>query len=365
LPAIFGYFVGVKMAKTTHVTQGSWFPSGYYGHFRSKSRNDFVNEYRQQAKPSPPEKFVKKLQTRPTTHQFSHHDNRFSFLNTVTSFQDGLGKKKVQHQRTGKFTPDFIAWVPHKKDIREAGPVVSVYRETFRRDEPSTKVPQILVPSVSRPPKHLSASAPSFLPTPYSDPPEMVQEKAMTTYQLTHRHQQPNPSVHTNMNTGDVDAGPLPFVKSNSYINPRIESIYDRPKQRISTRSLRRARTGSAPVFRTSVADCLNWARSQTTELAPERPRPRSVAGTFPEVKGAEGGSTHEAQPRIAPPLQPRPPQSTKGTLCEATAWGTESQTAPGHSQSMGAGLDTRLPVQTTTDSFAQSSAPPEALVAE
>lgn len=40
------------------------FPSGYYGHFRSKSRNDFVNEYRQQAKPSPPEKFTRKLTVR-------------------------------------------------------------------------------------------------------------------------------------------------------------------------------------------------------------------------------------------------------------------------------------------------------------
>ena len=34
------------------------FPSGYYGHFRSKSRNDFVCEYRQLARPQPPDKFL-------------------------------------------------------------------------------------------------------------------------------------------------------------------------------------------------------------------------------------------------------------------------------------------------------------------
>ena len=32
------------------------------------------------------------LQARPTLHHFSHHDNRFSFLNTVTSFQDVSSK---------------------------------------------------------------------------------------------------------------------------------------------------------------------------------------------------------------------------------------------------------------------------------
>ncbi|XP_022098873.1 uncharacterized protein LOC110983705 [Acanthaster planci] len=358
------------MAKTTHITQGSWFPTGYYGHFRSKSRNDFVNEYRQQAKPSPPEKFCRKLQTRPTAHQFSHHDNRFSFLNTVTSFQDGLGKKKVHHQRTGKFQPDFIAWIPHAKEIKEGGPVVSVYRETFRNSE-ANRVPQILVPAVTKPKKCLSASAPAFLQTPYSDPPEMLQERSVTTYQFTHRHQQPNPRVYTNMNTGEVDESPVPLQKSNTYINPRIESIYDRPKLQVSMSPLRRARTGSAPLFRASVADCLNWHRPQTEtmELNLERPRPKTATGVFPEVKGAETNSASQGQ--LSQPLQPRPPQTTaKGTVCQSTAWGTESRPELNQSStvSMNASMDTRPLGNASTvnasSSFTQS-APVEAPMAE
>ncbi|XP_071784316.1 uncharacterized protein [Asterias amurensis] len=325
----------MSKTKTAHFTQGSWFPSGYYGHFRSKSRNDFVNEYRQQAKPSPPEKFTRKLTARPTLHHFSHHDNRFSFLNTVTSFQDGLGKKKVQHQRTGKFTPDFISWVPHKREIREAGPVSSVYRETYRNSDKS-RVPQVLVPTVSKPPKQLSASAPAFLPTPYSDPADMVQENPVTSYQISHRHLQPNPTVHTNMNTGRVEEDPVPLQKTHVYINPKIDSIYDRPKQRGSLTSLRRARTGSAPLFRSSVADCMRWH----VPHEPTPPRPKTVTGTFPEVRGAETGSPEEIR-------QPMPPQTSgKGTVCPTTAWTTPSQSMPEQSR-MDASVDTRPMGQT------------------
>ena len=32
--------------------------SGYYGHYRSRIRNDFMNEYRQRAKPQPPQKYL-------------------------------------------------------------------------------------------------------------------------------------------------------------------------------------------------------------------------------------------------------------------------------------------------------------------
>ncbi|XP_038068721.1 uncharacterized protein LOC119738068 [Patiria miniata] len=357
------------MAKTTHISsQGSWFPTGYYGHFRSKSRNDFVNDYRQQAKPSPPEKFCRKLQTRPTAHQFSHHDNRFSFLNTVTSFQDGLGKKKVTHARTSKFRPDFISWVPHAKEIKDGGPVVSVYRETFRNSE-TNRVPQILVPAVAKPTKYLSASAPAFLPTPYTDPPDMVQDKPITTYQFTHRHQQPNPWVHTNMNTGSIEENPVPVQKSNTYINPRIESIYNRPKQQISMTRLRRSRTGSAPIFRTSVADCLNWHRpeAETTELNFEKPRPKTATGVFPEVNGAETNSANHRQP--SPPLQPRPPQMTvKGTVCQSTAWGTEGRPELNQSSTvnMNTSVDTKPlgngPTMAASNSITQSTAPVEAM---
>ena len=259
-------------------------------------------------------------------------------------YAKGLGKKKVQHQRTSKFTPDFIAWIPHKREIKDAGPVVSVYRETFRNSD-KNRVPQVLVPTINKPTKCLSASAPAFLPTPYADPADMVQEQLVTSYQLSHRHQQPNPNVHTNMNTGKVDDNPVPFQKSISYINPRIESIYDRPKHHAPLTSLRRARTGSAPIFRSSVADCMRWHVPQ--DLNMERPRPKSVAGTFPEVKGAGTNSMEEAQQIHS--LQPVPPQtSVKGTICQTTAWGTEIQ--PMSNQSSTFSMDTRPIGQTQND---------------
>lgn len=36
----------------------SQFPSGFHGHFRSKSRSEFTIPYRHRAKPCPPEKFM-------------------------------------------------------------------------------------------------------------------------------------------------------------------------------------------------------------------------------------------------------------------------------------------------------------------
>ncbi|XP_002738364.1 uncharacterized protein LOC100371168 [Saccoglossus kowalevskii] len=226
-------------------TQGSWYPSGFHGHFRSKMRNDFVNEYRMQAKPSPPMKFSRRLSERPTTHNFSKHDNRFSFLNTVTSFQDGLGKKKLEVKQKGAYQPDFIAWVPHAKDIKSAGPSVSSYRNDYKTGATSRSVPQILINSVRRP----NTAMPI-------DPKPPIDERPLTTYRFVHRHLQPNPRVNTNMNTGDVEDRPVPFVKTHQYINTAIPSVYDR---KTSLTNLRRSRAASAPLMRESVAMCLQW----------------------------------------------------------------------------------------------------------
>eukprot|EP00794_Sanderia_malayensis_P005961 gene5961-6655_t len=37
---------------------GTWYPTGFHGHFRSKSRQDFTVPYRQKAKPIPPSTFL-------------------------------------------------------------------------------------------------------------------------------------------------------------------------------------------------------------------------------------------------------------------------------------------------------------------
>ncbi|XP_077983296.1 uncharacterized protein LOC144438137 [Glandiceps talaboti] len=296
-------------------TQGSWFSSGFHGHFRSKTRNDFVNEYRQQAKPSPPLKFVKRLSEKPTAHQFSNHDNRFSFLNTVTSFQDGLGKKKISGKQTGIFHPDFISWVPHAREIREAGPTVSSYRNDFK-DSPKAPVQQILINSVRRP-----NTASPIVPQPPID------DRPITTYRFVHRHLQPNPKVNTNMNTGEIETNPVPYIKSNPYINTKIPSVYDRQRHPGLTK-LRRSRAVSAPPLRESVAMCLQWYVPQSEKVTPlqlvgkeNKQGPAEIQLTTSDTTPLMPAATTTAPPPIqhpslqatpiVPPLQTAPSMTT------------------------------------------------------
>lgn len=89
---------------------GSWHPRGYHGHFRSKSRIDLSNLYRQKAKPSPPNIFLKRQNDDATKHNFSKHDNRQDILNNPLVFGSGLGKKKIDSVNKNKWNPEFISW---------------------------------------------------------------------------------------------------------------------------------------------------------------------------------------------------------------------------------------------------------------
>lgn len=291
-------------------SQGSWFSSGYYGHFRSKHRNDFLNHYRQQAKPSPPQKFHDKIVDRPNNHHFSHHDNRFSFLNTVDSFQGNLGKRKVETTTKSKFVPDFIAWVPHKKEIEAAGPKVSIYRDTFKTGE-AKPVPQILAPSIRKPRPPLRRP---LLSTPFLDQKtaEEEMEPLSTTYELTHRHRQPNLRVNTNMNTGTIDDEPVPGQKTMTFINPKVASVHER--QVPSMTRLRRSRIASAPIFRSSVADCMVWhshvSEEQVDILPAQRERPKTVIGLLPEISNFDVGNS-SVQDNLPPLARSEPSHSS------------------------------------------------------
>ncbi|CAF0902886.1 unnamed protein product [Rotaria sordida] len=93
---------------------GSWFPTGYYGHFRAKSRIDLCNDFRQLARPNPPKKFLDRQNSEASLHKFSQHDNRFKFEcdPLVRSTQSGFGRRKLQTNVQGKFDPFFISWIP-------------------------------------------------------------------------------------------------------------------------------------------------------------------------------------------------------------------------------------------------------------
>jgi len=122
------------MAKVSSHSCGSWFPSGYYGHYRSRVRTDFVNEYRQLAKPQPPRRFLHRSSQPSVAHQFSIHDNRNSFMTDASYFAQGLGKKR-HPDRSGIFDPDFIAWTPIKDNRNFGRPLTSTYRQDFREEE--------------------------------------------------------------------------------------------------------------------------------------------------------------------------------------------------------------------------------------
>lgn len=339
------------MAAQTGRSQGTWHPTSFHGHFRSKSRNDFVNEYRQQAKPTPPGQFVRRLTSRPTTHQFSHHDNRFSFLNTVTSFQDGLGKKKVDNSYKGKFIPDFIAWVPHRNEISQAGPMESVYNDTFREsDRPPN--PQILVNTISKPRYvgDLNKSTP-FMP--FKDPATVTfdpAEKPFTTYQFTHRHMQPNRSIITNMNTGNVEMNSLPMQKTSLYINPQVPSIYDRPKSTLTR--MRKARIASAPMFRSSVADCMKWCDADDAD---REKRPKTASGCFPAITAPDTQSSFVGSQFS----QTVPTLSSKTSMDYNSNVGNQTAPSNQHEYTKTSRVPATQMVHTTETNFNPSSAAP------
>lgn len=96
--------------------RGTWFPSGFHGHFRSKSRSEFNIPYRHRAKPVPPEKFLNYAAERSNRHLFSRHDNRHAHSDMgdlETYFGMGMGKRKqLQSGQTqhSKSTRDIITW---------------------------------------------------------------------------------------------------------------------------------------------------------------------------------------------------------------------------------------------------------------
>ncbi|XP_044158209.1 uncharacterized protein C3orf84 homolog [Bufo gargarizans] len=128
---------------------GSWFPSGFHGHFRSHIRNDVCQDYRMEARPPPPKAFTQRIKEQPTKHIFSRHDNRHIFPSSVFSFENGLGKKKLLRYRESY---NFTHWTPLEEELKRQRPLTSTYRTDFwRKDEETGKVvPQILVPRFNR-----------------------------------------------------------------------------------------------------------------------------------------------------------------------------------------------------------------------
>ncbi|XP_015203444.1 uncharacterized protein C3orf84 isoform X2 [Lepisosteus oculatus] len=210
---------------------GSWFPTGYHGHTRSKSRNDFLQEYRLAARPCPPERLIQRLRENPRKHSFSKHDNRHVFQGNAVYFESGLGTRRVKTAiaEGANFKPDLIAWAPLKEELAKAGPAHSTYRASYWHAQPPAAHSRFLLPH-------------RLLPAP---------ETYTTTYRHTYSHCQPNPSVLTDMMTGRVVTRPLEKEVTFAYMNGRLEPKTSQP---------RRPHTSLAPL---SVSDCLKWHVTQ------------------------------------------------------------------------------------------------------
>ncbi|XP_072137031.1 ciliary microtubule inner protein 7-like isoform X4 [Mobula birostris] len=190
---------------------GSWFPTGYHGHARSKSRNDIFQEYRLQAKPHPPEKLLKRLGNK------------------------GKYRTKSALGGSSEFKKDLISWIPTQSEGQQEWPIISTYQADFwhHRNPQSTAVmiPQLLVPRVRQ---LITVTNPRV-------------ETMQTTYRQFYSHCQPNPNVHTNIYTGIVQRMPMEKEATFVYVNPRPKLANGRSRPRSSL----------SECF--TVADCLSW----------------------------------------------------------------------------------------------------------
>ncbi|CAK8681549.1 unnamed protein product [Clavelina lepadiformis] len=221
---------------------GTWFPSGYYGHHRSKTRNDILQDFRHEATPMPPNQFIKWVRTSPDTHRFSKHDNRHSFPTDASYFDTGLGRRKGAASITA-FKPDLMTWFPHKDEIAKEGSSVSMYRLDFRKGgvKSTETLPQRLSPRIRKKMAEMEAND--------------ARLKWISDYKRQFSHGQPNPRVDIDLNTGRAYTGVEKNPRSHQYVNMTGKLKKVVPPYLAHT--IRR--TKSAPPTRFSVGDCLVW----------------------------------------------------------------------------------------------------------
>ncbi|KAE8612360.1 hypothetical protein XENTR_v10012829 [Xenopus tropicalis] len=203
------------------VASGSWFPTGFHGHFRSHMRNDIYQEYRREARPEPPHVFEKRIKEQPTNHIFSRHDNRHIFPSSVYVFENGMGKKKMLNARESY---NVLRWVPLEKNLEMQTPLLSTYRMDFWEHGPTTeKMPQLIVPRLSS-----------------------------TSY--------PGIKINRQLFWSPQSRQNLAIDRTHSKVpeQPTLkDSIPKTAHSRTSSSSLRRI--VSSPCKRLTVSDCLNW----------------------------------------------------------------------------------------------------------
>jgi len=240
---------------------GSWFPSGYHGHFRNKSRTTVVNEYRQKARPNPPEIFHRRFREIRAKNPFTSHDNRTALILDAMSFGEGVGKKRVDSKFASRYQPDFFNWAGDRG--LDQG-YISVNQITYNGGSPSP-------------------SRKVFMPEPSGEKSSLTNPNS--TYRLSYGHTPVNSRFHfTPAATAQVKPNmELPPMTARQ-LNPKPSSD---PK-------LAKMRTKSAPPKSSTVQDCLIWfdmVKPRPELRSPEVPNNISNTDTTTTIAPLELGS--------------------------------------------------------------------------
>ncbi|MEJ1285807.1 cDNA sequence BC048562 [Cricetulus griseus] len=171
---------------------GSWYNSGFYGHYRGQVKSESAGEYRLAAKPPPPAVFLQRCEEPVRQHFFSKHDNRTSFdkarearhNSSVTILgldgaqanpgcQDcgprartveegpywllqGIGRRKDLERLWKRHT--FLRWAPCELELSQQPPLESSYQTDFGSGSGLSRLPQRLVHFMQIQPPYVSTT---------------------------------------------------------------------------------------------------------------------------------------------------------------------------------------------------------------
>ncbi|XP_003500432.1 uncharacterized protein C3orf84 homolog [Cricetulus griseus] len=135
---------------------GSWYNSGFYGHYRGQVKSESAGEYRLAAKPPPPAVFLQRCEEPVRQHFFSKHDNRTSFDKGPYWLLQGIGRRKDLERLWKRHT--FLRWAPCELELSQQPPLESSYQTDFGSGSGLSRLPQRLVHFMQIQPPYVSTT---------------------------------------------------------------------------------------------------------------------------------------------------------------------------------------------------------------
>lgn len=229
---------------------GTWYPSGYHGHYRSRTRTDVLNEYRQKAKPVPPEIFHRRLKDIRLRNPFTSHDNKSALILDASGFGQGVGKKKVDTRCSSKYQPEFFAWVP-ERHLPDTHQLMSVNQVSYTGGSPIPRRKVLL--SASKETKE-------------------QEDVPNSTYRVTYGSCKTTPSTRFGVTPSATPQVAVSFSAAPPDLPPMTANQLGGNRTSKVATVQARSRTKSAPVRSLSVQDCMIWhdmRKKERTEAPP------------------------------------------------------------------------------------------------